>query len=445
MPLSERTLANLQAPLGRFSRNPTMIWSMANQVIVSGFNFAIGVGAARFFGIEEFGKFSLILLIATFANIIHDTLITAPMMTLAGQRETRSLRYFSAVGVWGTVVAVLFALAVLAILATIYGARDAELPLLLVIGTFIMTAGQSIQIVVRRVLFARRMGFLAVILDAGRYGGFLLFTAIALAFGPVNATEIILALGVSALGVCLPFLFFLVRNMPGKRLLSKVWHRHWRIARWLVLMMIVSTGLEQIVWIGVNLQLGDAAVGAMRASQYLLGATHFIMLAIENFLPRQAAEEMRTAGIPALQSYLFRQTALLCAITVPVILAIAIPGELWLTFIFGADYAEYVHVLHVFGLIYIVYLPLNVWSYYLRTVERTDGIFRAYLYSTIAALVIVYPAIANAGVLGGACVILFAHIVCLAWIVVEIRRHGNSLVTASTLAGPIPPVQETAR
>ncbi len=415
-----------------------MLWSMSNQLVVSGSNFVIGIAAARYLGIAEFGKFTLILMIATFANMIHDIAVTAPMMTLAGNRAQRSREYFAAVAIWGFALAIGFGLAVLAIAGAIYSVRGIELGLSLGFAVFAVTAFQSGQIVVRRILFARQSGHLALIMDLARFALFAALLAGGSYLGhDIDASFVILALGVSALPVFLPTALGLFTRTPRLRLMREVWGRHWRIARWLVLMLVVSAGHEQLIWIGVSLHLGDEAVGAMRAGTYLLGATHFIVLAMENFLPRQAAEEMRRGGLRRLRAYLTRQTAMLCAMTLPIILLIAVPAEFWLGTLFGSDYARYASVLYIYAVTYAISLPRTVWSYYLRSVERTDAIFRAYLVSSAAALALAYPAITELGLIGAALDILLAHVICICWIGYEIVQHtrANDRLAADQFSG----------
>ena len=104
-------------------------------------------------------------------------------------------------------------------------------------------------------------------------------------------------------------------------------------------MVIVSMGQEQVVPLIMGATLGDEAVGGLRAGQYLLGITHFLMMAMENFIPRQASEHFTAGGHKALRNYLMRQTVLIGSATLALILALAIPAEFWMGRVFGADEA----------------------------------------------------------------------------------------------------------
>jgi O-antigen/teichoic acid export membrane protein len=243
--------------------------------------------------------------------------------------------------------------------------------------------------------------------------------------------------GAAAVAV-VPFGIGLLRARVRPRLLHRVWHRHWLIARWLVLMILVATGQEQIIWIGVAVGLGDSAVGALRAGQYLLGITHFVMMAVENFLPRQAAEEHRIGGVAALKAYLVHQTVLLGCVTGLLILAVALPARFWLTTVFGPAFGDYAPLLWIYSVTYAVIFLRTIWVYYLRTIEDTRTLFRSFLVSSVIAVVCAWPAIALFGITGAASVVLGAHVVCMLCVMVAVRRHlraaGLSGLPASAAA-----------
>jgi O-antigen/teichoic acid export membrane protein len=188
-------------------------------------------------------------------------------------------------------------------------------------------------------------------------------------------------------------------------------------------MVLVATGQEQIIWIGVATGLGDTAVGALRAGQYLLGITHFVLMAVENFLPRQAAVEYRQGGVAALKTYLVRQTMLLGTVTGLLILTVAVPARFWLTTVFGPEFGDYAPLLWVYSLTYAVIFLRSIWVFYLRTIEDTRSVFRSFLVSSVTAVICAWPAIAAFGIAGAASVVLAAHVVCMIAVLTAVRRH----------------------
>src|SRR5690606_12394191 len=166
-----------------------------------------------------------------------------------------------------------------------------------------------------------------------------------------------------------------------------------------------------------------------------LGVTHFILMAVENFLPRQAAEEYRLGGVVALRSYLMRQTALLGVVTGLLIAAVALPARFWLEIVFGPAYGAYAPLVWIYAATYAVIYVRSIWVYYLRTIEDTRTVFRAFLVSSVMAVLGAWPAIAMFGLVGAASVVLVAHMVCMIWVLAAVRRHVRLTCPHGVAAG----------
>lgn len=413
-----------------------MLWSFIDQFMVSGSNFVIGIAAARYLGITEFGKFTLVLMIAGLATVVQSVAVSMPMVTLVGKSHRRGASYFSAVTIWGLALSVGFGLVTTGIVTTIYLARDGVVAVELPLAVAAISMFLNMHDVVRRILFCQHRGGEAFVLDGMRFGLFGASVVILhLAGVSVDAAMMLALMGGAAALAILPFVFGLAGGRVRWWLFRKVWNRHWLIARWLLLMTLVATGQEQIIWIGVAAGLGDAAVGALRAGQYLLGVTHFIMMAVENFLPRQAGEEFRDGGVPALRAYLLRQTFLLGAATVFLILVIAIPARFWLATVFGPEYARFAPIVWIYAASYSVIFVRSIWAYYLRTIEDTRAMFWSFLTSSLFALALAYPAIVNFGIVGAATLVLAAQITCMAGVLFRVHRHVRATSGARSPAG----------
>lgn len=73
-------------------------WALADQAMVSGVNFLTGILLARFLGIEEFGRFTLIWMAVLFVNSIQRTMISGPMMSIGPkQSQSEVAKYYRAV------------------------------------------------------------------------------------------------------------------------------------------------------------------------------------------------------------------------------------------------------------------------------------------------------------------------------------------------------------
>ena len=70
-------------------------WTILDQGMVSGVNFAVGILIARFLGVKEFGIFSLLLMAILFIQSIQKALIITPMMSVGPKiKETERILYY---------------------------------------------------------------------------------------------------------------------------------------------------------------------------------------------------------------------------------------------------------------------------------------------------------------------------------------------------------------
>ncbi len=73
-------------------------WTLADQVMVSGVNFLTNILIARFLGLEDFGRFSLLWLLILLINSLQIALIISPMQSIGSQQSDQAApSYYGAV------------------------------------------------------------------------------------------------------------------------------------------------------------------------------------------------------------------------------------------------------------------------------------------------------------------------------------------------------------
>ncbi len=410
-------------------RHHLVLWSFLDQVILSGFGFAVGIATGRLVGIAEFGRFTIAMIFVTLASNLHATIFATPMMTLAGHRE-RSRSYFGAVVAAAGAGAVAFGVVAGALFALYYGARgDALSPgLALAVGALI--AAQSFQLILRRVLFAQRKGRLATTVDLGRYALFVVFVgAILLSAEKAIDTELVLwSLTLSgAVAVVASIATTGVLGVRFRaRLLLTASHQHWQIARWFVAVVLVGFAQEQLLVLLAGPAIGDAAVGGLRAAQYLFGPILVLTSAMENVLPVRAAAALSADGIGGLRTFLVRFALPLGAANGALILFAVLPGAMWLALLFGPAYAAYVPVLQILALATAFTLVRDYLMQYFRAVRRTNMIFYAFLSGFAAAAALIYPLVSWFGVEGLAIDAVVSQFTSMAAMAIAVVRHYRS-------------------
>ncbi|WP_156295689.1 lipopolysaccharide biosynthesis protein [Methylobacterium aquaticum] len=406
--------------LSRRWRGPALL-SLLDQGAVSGFGFLAGIAAARLIDMEGFGRFALVLIVAGFAQGLHNALVTAPLMTMAGSVRDPA-RYKAAVGVGALALAAGLGLGVAGVLALYFSARGEAVPVGLVTAAGALTLAQNLQLTARRLLFAYEGGATALAMDLARAMAAPLAVAVLWALGiPLDAARLVAILALTAFLTTLPLL--LGRGpRPGRRRLAVAARRHWQMARWLLPVVLVTFGQEQLVWILAGGVLGDEALGGLRAAQYLVGLVLLMLAATENVVPTGAGRAYETGGEPALRAYLLAVTRRL-GVPVGFLLAVvAVPAELWLRLVFGAPYAPYAPCLRWLALGVVFIFLRDMVAQIFRARRRTDVIFRAFAVSLAVSLALIQPLLARYGAVGAAAVVALAHGASLAALLAALAR-----------------------
>ena len=414
-------------------------YSVVSQVFVSGFNFIVGIVAARLLGVADFGLFTLILMISMVSSVAQSHLLTLPMMTFAGSRPKRSPLYFTTVFRLGLVFSLISALGVMTLLSLIGVMRGETFSLNLLVAAGTATFFQNQQIMLRRVLFAKRRRISAAFADILRLALMFGF-AFALFVNRVqfDVSTILYLLAASAFLATVSFSLPFLRGPMKHKMFATVLGRHWPMTQWMLLMLLVSLGQEQALWVIVGVELGDEAIGGLRAGQYLLGATHTIVMSMENHIPRNAAIRLRMDGREGLREYLLRQCLALGGTVIGLILLITLFAPQLLTLVFGAEYAVYAGITNIFALAYAVMIVRSIWSHYLRAIENTRAIFIAHLVSSASALLLIYPLMSQFGLMGVVYCIVTAQSICLMMIAAAVIRDTKSM----SLRSPVPRLRD---
>jgi O-antigen/teichoic acid export membrane protein len=414
----------LAARARRFVRRPALA-SLLDQAMVSGFGFLSGIATARLVGIEEFGLFVLILIVTAFAQGLHNALVTAPMMTLAA-RGRRSAPTYDATILAAAVLAALLAAAGVALaLVAIFALRHQAVAVGVVAAGAGLTLAQNLQLTVRRTLFARGRGLVAVAMDTARAVAFPLALALAWWSGLVLDAALATALlAGTALVTAAPLAWGIWRAPRRSLRLRPVLRRHWGIGRWMFPLVFVTFGQEQMAWILAGIMLGDEAIGGLRAAQYLVGFVIILLTATENILPTAAAQAREAGGDRGLRAYLARATLVLGPLVGLLLLAIALPAGTWLTLVFGPAFADYAVSVRILALAVACIFLRDMATQYFRATQDTGPVFRAFVVSLVVSLAIMVPLIAWGGITGAALVITIGHAVSATHLILILRRRS---------------------
>ena len=184
------------------------------------------------------------------------------------------------------------------------------------------------------------------------------------------------------------------------------------------------------------MMLGDWAAAGLRAGQILFGPILMLLMSLENFVPRQAAERLRAGGRPALAAYL-RRVFLLGGLPVAgFCLTVAIFEDPLLHLLLGPAFTAFDEVVTVMAVAPTLILARELGMIYLRTVGETRGVFMAFAASSVISIVLLVPLIRGWGVVGAAAAFALGHALSTTLVIARAWRGARG---AGAAAGePVP-------
>lgn len=324
------------------------VWALADQMLVSGANFATALVLARCTDRGEYGAYVLAFSVMLFLSGLQAALITGPMMVLSPAREAGEFRRY---------------VTSLAALQLATGAGGAALAFAAVGVMSFLPAGESLrgafagmatavffvqtQEFARRVLLARLAPARAFVNDlvfrglqlAGLAGLFLLDRRHGGSGGWLSARNVFFAIACSALAGSAVGLWqvrsHLGRSLAGAR---ECLRENWRFGRWLL-----GSSLGNFVLIRANNFIvagfvGVAGAAMLEAPRLLLAPLQVLAMGGNNVLVPRAAEKYEKGGRKGLLGFLVPAAVVLAVIFIGYAAVVAAAPGFWLRLFFGGRY-----------------------------------------------------------------------------------------------------------
>lgn len=406
------------------------VWSGAAQALASGVSFCVSLMAARILGIEQFGRFVLLLTGVFIVGALQHQVVSGPMMTVAGLRQ-RTHAYYSAAARWLILASLLSGLAVALYVVVLFGWKSGKAHLDLAAAGFLVGFGIVLHDGLKRVLFATRRPRAAFLFESLRYLTFALAVLACFLTIGIGTISLLICLGLAPALVSLPLLAKILLHRSRRRLDLTVFARHWKVGGWMALMVLVSTAHEHVVTIAAGSMLGESAAAGLRSAQILFGPVLILMMSLENVVPRRAAEEYRVGGVTALSRYLNR---VLCRCFIPFAAfcgTIALFEDELLTLLLGPAFTAFDQLVTVFAVVPLLVLAREMGMIYLRTIGETREVFISFSFSCAAVLFTLVPLIQSHGLTGAAVAFVLGHVVSTVFVLAYARKRHTKLVTHS--------------
>lgn len=403
--------------------------ALIDQALVSGTNFITGILLARFLGLEEYGRFTLVWMLILLVSAVQMSLVLQPMMSIGPKvPEPQLSTYFGAAVLQQALLCALFcALTLLAGAVSHFLFPHWHVDGLIVPTMAVVVSFQA-QEFIRRYFFTQRQMVKAWVNDLISYGGQLIgLTAGFFILKPTTDSVFWIIASTSSIAAVAGFLQMDTLHFNKSRC-REIAVQHWHFAKWLVAGSCMQWISGQFFVMVSAALLSTAAVGALAAARNILGLTLILFSAIDNFVSVRASTAFRHGGWAALKSYILKVSLYGGLANSAICLIAAIFAPFWMRVLFGAAYVEYAYLIYWFsGTHFLMFFIRPIFSL-LRTVENTRPIAIASVLPMILSLTTSVPLVKHWGLTGAMLVMFSTQVLILAYLGVSTRaregKHG---------------------
>ncbi len=378
-------------------------WALADQTLVSGVNFLTSILLARYLGVEEFGRYTLVWMVILFVKSIQHAAINSPMMSIGPKQSKDEIAtYYGAIIVqhiiFSCTVSLFLYIVVLfcSVIFPDFQVKGLALPIAIA-----SLACQSHEFL-RRYFFTLGNLQRAFFNDAIHYLGQIAILVLFFKTSPdeMDTTRVLLVIAVMASIATMSGIFFVGKIKISTGILRKIAYRHWHFSKWLTASALFQWTTGNLFIIMAGALLGSSAVGALKATQNLMGVIHILIIGLENIVPVRAAQHFHDKGNRALFGYLKRVATFGCSVTAITSIVAAIAPDFWLNLVFGEKYSSYGSLLRWWAIYYLLISTIVPLTSGLRAIENSQVIFTASAWMTLFSVLTAYPIAKYFGLFG---------------------------------------------
>lgn len=397
---------------------------LADQFLVSGCNFFLGVLLARSLGVESFGIYVIATTLLLYASGIQSSLIICQMMFSVAHQTEFALRRNLLTGFLGcAVLLTLLTITGIEIAAYFLGSLFSSLhlganaaPLALAI------LGYQSQDYVRRALYAQQKAGWALLLDFLAYGGQLASLTILALSRPMTPPAALLILActffLSAIIIAVP-----QRLFPDFKQALCVIRDHWRSGRdnfyaW----QLQWLGAQGVILFGAGV-LGQSVAAAIRTAQNLLGPINVFFQWMDNVMPARTASHLRAGGEPAMRIFL-RRVALVGVLLLGALVAMLFfTAEPLIVLLYGEAYRPYAGLVVLQGVFFSISHFYRIETYASRALNDIRSITQSSCLMAITSVVVTVATVSWLKETALMVALIFGQLVAHAYMVLRRKRR----------------------
>jgi len=397
----------------------------ADQAMVSGSNFILGILLVRWMGLEEYGVFALLWMGVLFALGINHAFVSKPLLSIAPQLEANKKQaYFKGLHTIQIFVSVLFLLTGIGLyfFAELFFEKNITALIPLTSGIIFC---QLLHDYYRKINFVKNEIVRAVVLDGVLYLGQLVAVGVLIFLEKIALREVLTCILVANLLSVIIGSWHIGINLTNTNYIKKLLIRHFHFSKWLLGTSVLQwLSGNYFIIVGASI-LGTAAIGAIRMVQNIMGLCHVMFLAMENIVPIEAARQYHLDGEIALRKYLISITWKLGLGFSFILAGVAFFAPQILNLLYGPESIQHAYIVLAYVVLYVFVFLGHPLRFFMRTVEKTQSIFVAYILGTLFSLLSANFLLDEYGMNGLLFGLIFTQVLAIATYLVFVKGYSK--------------------
>jgi len=360
------------------------IFTLLDQIIVSGSSFLITILLIKYTGIKFFGEFSFIWLLNYFILGFQTSLITSPMFTLYPKILDKEKAVFLG-NLFYLFLIFISIFSLILILGINFFTKLIDLKLSFKSILIVVTSISLFQFhnLIKRFFYCIKKNYLSFYSDFLSYTLFFGFFIYLLKNNNLDLNKIFYSYSVSLLIGSL-FFFFIIKEI---QFILKFFKEHfllsWKISKWLSLSNLFYWFTYNFWFIVSGAILGSTTYGILKSMANIAGFYNLIYQSLEYLFPQKISEEFIKNKILGMIKYSINFTKLGIIVGLIFLLSIYFFGELLIELLYNEELVKYKWFLYTFSFINFLQFFSYPITFILRTLDYTKPIFYSYLLAAV--------------------------------------------------------------
>jgi O-antigen/teichoic acid export membrane protein len=373
-------------------------WAVLDQGLFAVSNFGINIVMARWLTPRDYGAFTLAYAIFLLLGTVHSSLLAEPMMVFgAGKYRDRFSGYLSVLmqGHWWLTAGASLLLGSVGVAVWMAGPEVAAALLALAVATPLIL----LLWLIRRVCYMRNKPYLGA--SGGLFymavlmgGAYVLFR---LEWLSSPAAFILMGVASAASALWIRSRLPAASREGSREFRKEIAAQHWQYGRWAVGTGLLGSVVLNLYYLVIPLWHGLEGTATLRAlMNVMMPALHTFLALWVVALPRF----VRARETPAFGMLIRRLLLVCCTAAAANWFVLGLTHNYVVGALYGGAYTDDSRLLWILGLVPLGYAAIAVLENALRSLERSDEVFRAYVVSSAASCLIGIPLTFRWGVSG---------------------------------------------